>query len=173
MIGLRRHTVRLVEHDSAWAALFEDEARRVRDAAGDLVVDVQHVGSTAVPGLPAKPILDLAIAASGSDSIPELVRRLVAIGYIDQGDAGSDGGYLLVRESRPEVRVAHLHIVAADDPQWRGYVEFRDILRQDPAARERYADLKRQLTSAFPNDRRAYTRGKHDLIREILSRLAR
>ena len=80
MIGLRRHTVRLVEHDSAWAALFEDEARRVRDAAGDLVVDVQHVGSTAVPGLPAKPILDLAIAASGSDSIPELVRRLVAIG---------------------------------------------------------------------------------------------
>ncbi len=169
MIGLRRHTVALVAHDPAWAALFAAEARAIQSAAGDLVLQVEHVGSTAVPALPAKPILDLAIAVRDREALPELVRRLVAAGYLDRGDAGSDGGYLLVKEALPEVRTAHLHLVLSEDPQWQHYLQFRDTLRRDAEVRCRYARLKRDLAARFPDDRKRYTRGKHAFIREVLA----
>src|SRR5688500_20314947 len=84
-IGLKRHTVRLVNHHPGWACLYELEAAEIRRLADELVVAVEHVGSTAVAGLPAKPILDIAIAVAGSAVIPALVERLGAAGYLDRG----------------------------------------------------------------------------------------
>ncbi len=75
MIGLRRHIVQIGEHDPQRASLFEEEAATIRQVGDPLVLDVQHVGSTAVPGLPAKPILDIAVAVRCAGDIPELVRR--------------------------------------------------------------------------------------------------
>jgi GrpB-like predicted nucleotidyltransferase (UPF0157 family) len=75
MIGLRRHTVKVVDHDPAWAALAAEACQAVRKACGELLVDVQHVGSTAVPDLPAKPIIDIAAAVVTFDPMPELIRR--------------------------------------------------------------------------------------------------
>ena len=169
MIGLRRHTVQVVEHDPEWASLFEEEAAAICRAGGPLVLDVQHVGSTAVPGLPAKPILDIAVAVRSSGDIPGLVRRLTAVGYIDRGDGGRDGGYLLVRDSEPEVRTAHVHVVERADPQWHHYVVFRDALRRDSAIRERYGELKQRLAAAYANDRERYTSGKSEFIRRVLA----
>jgi GrpB-like predicted nucleotidyltransferase (UPF0157 family) len=169
MIGLRRHTVRVVEHDPEWASRFEEEAATIRRVGGPLVLDVQHVGSTAVPGLPAKPILDIAVAVGSSGDIPELVRRLTAVGYIDRGDGGRDGGYLLVRDSEPEVRTAHVHIVERADPQWHRYVVFRDILRRDDAIRQQYGDMKKQLAAAYPTDRERYTTSKSEFIQRVRS----
>jgi GrpB-like predicted nucleotidyltransferase (UPF0157 family) len=168
VIGLKRHTVRIVDYDPAWAARYREEARAIEEAMGALAIDVQHVGSTAVPDLAAKPILDIAVAVDAPRIIPEVVRRLVAIGYIDRGDAGRDGGYLLVRESEPEVRVVHLHLVCRDDDQWRNYLAFRDLLRGDPEIRAGYARLKRELAARFPNDRRNYTAGKEAFVRSAL-----
>ncbi|HOM80202.1 MAG TPA: GrpB family protein [Armatimonadota bacterium] len=170
MIGLKRHTVRIVDYDPAWAARYREEARVIRSALDALAVDVQHVGSTAVPGLMAKPILDIAVAVEALEAIPEVVRRLVATGYIDRGDAGRNGGYLLARESEPEVRVVHTHLVCRDDDQWRNYLAFRDLLRSDPEIRSDYARLKRELAAQFPNDRRSYTAGKEAFIRSALAR---
>lgn len=167
MVGLGRHTVEVVEHDPAWADLFEREARAIWYATGELAAGVEHVGSTAVPGLAAKPILDVAVAVSDTGAIAEVVKRLVAAGYIDRGDAGRNGGYLLVRESAPDVRVAHVHIVCRDDDQWRSYLAFRDLLRRDPEVRAQYAELKRTLAARFPHDRRAYTAGKEAFIRRV------
>ena len=121
--------------------------------------------SAAVPDLPAKPT-DLAIAVRDHGS--ELVRRLVAA-VPRRGDAGSDGGYLLVKEALPEVRTAHLHLVLSEDPQWQHYLQFRDTLRRDAEVRCRYARLKRDLAARFPDDRKRYTRGKHAFIREVLA----
>ncbi|HOQ29247.1 MAG TPA: GrpB family protein [Armatimonadota bacterium] len=168
MIGLKRHTVRIVDYDPAWAARYREEARVIRSALDALAVDVQHVGSTAVPGLMAKPILDIAVAVEALEAIPEVVRRLVATGYIDRGDAGRNGGYLLARESEPEVRVVHTHLVCRDDDQWRNYLAFRDLLRGDPEIRAGYARLKRELAARFPNDRRNYTAGKEAFVRSAL-----
>jgi GrpB-like predicted nucleotidyltransferase (UPF0157 family) len=168
MIGLKRHTVRVVEHNPGWASLFDNEADGIRHAGGSLVLDVQHVGSTAVFGLPAKPVLDIAVAIGTSGDIPELAKRLMAIGYIDRGDAGRDGGYLLVRDSEPEVRTVHLHIVEQTDRQWSHYVAFRDILRRDAGIREEYGELKKRLAAVYPNDRKHYTDSKNAFIQRVL-----
>ncbi len=168
LIGLRRHTVRVVEHCAEWAPLFAAEAALLREALDGLVLDIQHVGSTAVPGLPAKPILDIVAAIRSRDDIPAIVECLAVCGYLDRGDAGRDGGYLLVKDTEPEVRAVHLHLVEHSDSQWRGYLAFRDLLRSNAGARERYRELKLDLARRFPNDRKSYTAGKHEFIRELL-----
>jgi GrpB-like predicted nucleotidyltransferase (UPF0157 family) len=172
MIGLRRHTVCLVEHDPEWAALFAIEAVNLRERIGQLVADIQHVGSTAVPGLPAKPILDIAVAVSAPETIAVVASRLRASGYLDRGDAARDGGYLLVKESSPDVRIVHLHIVEQSDDQWRHYIAFRDVLRRDATIRRRYADLKRTLAERCQDDRKSYTALKENFIKGVLSHSA-
>ena len=98
-----------------------------------------------------------------------MVENLTAIGYIYRGDGADSGGHLFVWESEPDVRTIHLHVVASDDAQWRNYLRFRDLLRQDPALRKRYGELKQALRSEFPDDRKSYTDSKHDFIRSILN----
>ena len=168
MIGLQRYTVRVVDHHPGWADLATEACHQVRAAGGNLIADVQHVGSTAVPDLPAKPILDLAAAVTTLDVIPALIEKLVALGYIYRGDGGDAGGHLFVWESAPDVRTIHLHVVSHDDAQWRNYLRFRDLLRQDPALRRRYAELKEELRKRFPDDRKSYTDAKHNFIRGVL-----
>jgi GrpB-like predicted nucleotidyltransferase (UPF0157 family) len=168
MIGLKRGTVQLENNYPEWVDLFEKTAERIRKKVGNLVSDIQHVGSTAVPGLLAKPIIDIAIAVSSRDLIPSVVTALVEIGYIDRGDGGRDGGYLLVQECEPNVRTEHIHIVEETDRQWRDYILFRDSLRDDPSLREEYSQLKKMLAAENRKDRNAYTMGKHDFIRGLV-----
>lgn len=171
MLGLKRHTVRLVPYDPRWAVLFESEAAALWECVRNLVVDIQHVGSTAAPDMLAKPILDVAVAVTSRRVIPEVASRLARAGFVDRGDAGSDGGYLLVKELEPDVRLVHVHIVEIEDPQWQEYLTFRDALRSDPNLRRDYADLKRGLAERHPSDRKSYTDGKQRFIRDALDRL--
>ncbi len=168
MIGLKRHTVQVLDYDPGWARLGAEACHLVKDAIGNLVADVQHVGSTAVPNLPSKPVLDLAAALSKPDALPHLSERLTAIGYIYRGNAGDAGGHLFSMESEPDVRMVHLHVVPLESQQWKDYLRFREILRQDFAVRKRYAELKQAIIAQFPNDWEAYTHAKQDFIREIL-----
>ncbi len=168
MLGLKRHTVRVVAHRPEWHELFEREQRALLERVGHLVLDVQHVGSTAVPGLDAKPILDVAAAVPSAEVVPRLVGPLGDLGYVYRGDAGADGGHLFVKESAPEVRTHHLHMVAADDPQWRGWLLFRDALRADEELRARYAELKRALRGRFAEDRKGYTEAKNEFVSGVV-----
>jgi GrpB-like predicted nucleotidyltransferase (UPF0157 family) len=168
MVGLKRHTVRVFQHNPAWIDLATAACCQARDAGGDLIADVQHVGSTSVPGLPAKPILDLAAAVTSLGVIPELIEKLTMLGYGYRGDGENSGGHLFVWESEPDVRTIHLHVVALDDPQWINDLRFRDILLGDADLRKRYADLKLGLMGRYPDDRKRYTDSKHDFIRDIL-----
>lgn len=167
-IGLKPGVVRLAEHNPEWARLFKSEARCIRKLAGEFILDIQHVGSTSVPGLVAKPILDIAVAVPDRDTIMAVVRRLTGAGYTNRGDQGKGGGYLLVREYEPGVRICYVHIVEASDEQWQDYIIFRDILRHDPAIRQAYADLKKRLSAQFPEDRVSYTAGKDAFIQGVL-----
>ena len=168
MIGLKRHTVRVVDHEPSWPALFADEWESLHRTLGDLVADIQHVGSTAVPDLPAKPILDIAIAIDTLDIIPDIVERLTGIGYIYRGDGGDGGGHLFIKESEPDIRTVHLHVVELSGTQWKNYLLFRKILCDDATARKRYADIKIDLAKRFPDDRKAYTSAKDEFIRGVL-----
>jgi GrpB-like predicted nucleotidyltransferase (UPF0157 family) len=169
MIGLKRNRVQVVEHDPGWAGHGVDACRQVQQAGGNLIVDVEHVGSTAVPGLPAKPILDLVAGVAGLRAVPELVERLTAVGFVYRGDEKETGGHLFIWDSAPRVRAIHLHVVLHGHVQWNNYLRFRNVLRQDPVMRERYADLKRELARRFPDDRESYTAAKDAFIREVLT----
>lgn len=128
MIGLKRDIVRVVEHHPGWAALAENACRDIRLAAGDLITDLQHVGSTSVPELIAKPIIDIAAGIGTQDVVPELIELMPTIGYIYCGDTGDDGGHLFVQESSPDVRTVHVHVVDYNGSQWCNYLMFRDLL---------------------------------------------
>ena len=168
MIGLKRNTVMVVEHCPDWETIGAECCQAIGNACAELVVDVQHIGSTAVPDLPAKPILDIVAGVLSLDSVPELVRRLGDIGYTYRRDHGDSGGHLLVRDSSLNVRAIHLHVVEHNGKQWRNYVVFRDLLRQRPPIRMRYAEVKRELATLYPNDREEYAAGKTDFIRSVL-----
>ena len=92
-IGLRRGIVRIVKYRSEWAILYNAESEKLKNYIRDIAVDIQHVGSTAVPGLISKPIVDIAIAVDSRKNISTVVKHLLDIGYIDRGDQGTSGGY--------------------------------------------------------------------------------
>ncbi|ETX02312.1 MAG: hypothetical protein ETSY1_04020 [Candidatus Entotheonella factor] len=167
MIGLHRNTVEVVEHHPGWADLAASACQDIQRVAGDLFAGLQHVGSTAVPDLPAKPIIDIAAGICTPDVVPELLELMPTIGYLYCGD-GTNGGHLFVKESSPDVRTIHVHVVEHNGTQWRNYLLFRNLLRQDPDIRRQYAALKQELGERFCDDRPSYTASKHDFIWGIL-----
>jgi GrpB-like predicted nucleotidyltransferase (UPF0157 family) len=168
-IGLNREAVRIIDHRPEWAAIFDAEREVIRSRSGDLIVDIQHVGSTSIPGMPAKPIIDIAIAVRSREAFPLLAARLVEAGYIDRGDLRGDGGYLMVKESAPDVRTIHVHFAEETDQQWVNLVGFRDALRRDEEVRRRYAELKKELAERFKDDRASYTASKNEFIQAVLN----
>jgi len=166
-LGVMGGTVVLREHTLLWLRLFEDERDAILRHVHGIAVAVEHIGSTAVPGLVAKPILDIAVVVADAGAVRTVAERLSAAGYLDRGDKGDNGGYLLVRETAPRVRAIHVHIVEESDPQLGHWIAFRDLLRRDPEVRERYADLKLSLAAEYGLNRQAYTAGKEALIKTL------
>lgn len=158
----------MVDYDPEWATLAGRVCAAILRGGGELVSGAQHIGSTAVPDMPAKPILDIAVAIPAPEAMPAAVRRLAASGYIDRGDRGEDGGHLLVQDTPSGLRAIHLHVVVKACPQWRSYLRFRDLLRADVTLRRTYADLKKLLARRYPEDRAAYTDAKGRFIQSVL-----
>jgi GrpB-like predicted nucleotidyltransferase (UPF0157 family) len=135
---------------------------------GDHAVAVEHIGSTAVPDLLAKPIIDLAVGVRSESDRPNIEHALTASGWIYRGDAGNEGGHVFVLERRPSLRVAHLHVVDHDGDQWRRYLILRDRLTTDPSARAAYESAKRALVAEFGTNRRGdYTTGKTSIVNDL------
>jgi GrpB-like predicted nucleotidyltransferase (UPF0157 family) len=164
-LGLRQATLALAPHDPAWADAFDAEAARIRAALPDVAFEIDHIGSTAVPGLPAKPILDIAMRA-GSDDEPRIADGLLALGYIDRGHRS---GRLFIRLRSSDMRTHNLHLYRPDDPDCRDQIAFRDALRADPDLRRRYTALKQDLVSRLGDaGRRRYADEKTDFVRTAI-----
>jgi GrpB-like predicted nucleotidyltransferase (UPF0157 family) len=159
-IGLKRGVVKIVRHRTEWAELYDAEAGNLKNCLRELAVDIQHVGSTAVPGLISKPIIDIAIAVTSRSDIAAVVKCLLTIGYIDRSDQGASGGYLLVKESEPDVRTFHIHVVEKSDVQWRNYIIFRDCLRRECENASRIRPLKENAGRKIPQRQRIIYRRK-------------
>jgi GrpB-like predicted nucleotidyltransferase (UPF0157 family) len=166
---LRTHDapITLIEHDPRWALLFEREAERVRRALGDAALLVEHVGSTSVPGLVAKPIVDIVLAVPASADEAAYVPALEAAGYA-----------LRIREpdwlehrmfKGPDTHV-NLHVYSAGTPEIDRMIRFRDRLRTCVADRERYAAAKRELAARTWRHVQHYADAKTAVVEEILAR---
>ena len=151
----------IVESDPLWAAEFERLRVRAAGAVGDAAVTIEHIGSTAVPGLAAKPVIDLVVVVEPQD-LQTAVERLVAIGYIHQGNLGIEGREAF--EVPEGERSHHLYVSPTDSEELRAQLAFRDRLRENPALAAEYAALKRELAARFRDDRVGYTDAKSDFV---------
>jgi GrpB-like predicted nucleotidyltransferase (UPF0157 family) len=170
-LGLDYDSLRLARTTQAWLVVGAELGSRVSQVLDGITSNVEVIGSSSVLGLLAKPIIDLAVGLAADQPLAPAVTRLATDGWIYRGDAGSDGGHVFVLEARPWHRVAHLHIVGYDGDQWRDYLRLRDLLRRSPHARERYEAAKLELVQQTPVDRKAYTRGKSEVVTSLLHEL--
>jgi tRNA threonylcarbamoyladenosine biosynthesis protein TsaE len=136
--------VELADHDPGWADRFEAEAEQIARALGDLAIEIEHVGSTAVPGLAAKPTIDIAVGATTIDLPRDAVEAMEAIGYED-ARAASKPGERNFRKGSQFPREVIVHVVEWGGPKWRAHLRFRDALRADSALAGEYERLKRSL----------------------------
>ena len=156
----------VAEYDEQWPRLFEQIAQPVRDAVADLGAAVEHVGSTAVPGLAAKPIIDVDVVVRSAGDVPTVIERLRELGYVYQGDKGIRG-----REAFMWPRGAtrhHLYLVVAGSQPHADHVRFRDYLRRHPEVAREYAALKIGLAARYRDDRLGYTTAKTAFITEVM-----
>jgi GrpB-like predicted nucleotidyltransferase (UPF0157 family) len=160
----------VVEYDPAWPSLFEALAAPVRDAVGDLGAEVEHVGSTAVPGLAAKPVIDVDVVVRSPDDVPEAIERLRGLGYVHEGDLGIVGREAFLPP--PGAVRHHLYVVVAGSAPHLEHIRFRDHLRAHPDAAAEYAELKRGLAQTHRADRDAYTAAKAGFVAATLTRAA-
>lgn len=166
MIGLEAGTVKIVPYNPVWERLFVAERERIAAAIGHHALAIEHVGSTAVPGLAAKPILDIAIGVESLDHVPACVAPLAGLGYEYKGENGLPERHYFTR-GLPH-RTHHLHMVVVGGYQWSTLIPFRDHLRRNPDAVAQYQQLKEELAARFPHDRMAYTEGKAEFIQSVL-----
>ena len=169
-LGLRRGAVVLVEYSPSWREAFLEERAVLARALASVPCEIEHFGSTAVPGLRAKPILDIAIGIEAPYPIEDCIPTIEATRYVHRGEDAVAGSHLFVREPEDEVRTHHLHVVRLGDSNWERWLAFRDYLRRNAAARETYAVEKARLASLHKDDRGAYTAGKSEVIGGLLAK---
>lgn len=162
--------VSIVPYDPAWPRMFEEEKKHLRDCLPqDLIRRIEHFGSTAIPGLAAKPIVDLLVEV---DSLEETKARIVpdleaqGYDYFWRATHGEDGPPFyawFIKRNSAGVRSHHIHMVESDFEHWDRLL-FRDYLIADPETAKEYETLKYALARDYPNDRVAYTNGKTEFV---------
>lgn len=167
-LGLASGTVEVVAYDHTWPSLYATEAARLYQCFvdGGLEATIEHTGSTAVPNLSAKPILDILVGHDARVVPTRHIEVLQLAGYDHRGQQGIAGREFF-RRGVP--RSHHIHLVAIGGGFWTDHLTFRDRLRGDPSLRDAYASLKRALAATYPHDREAYIAGKSDFVRRVLA----
>ncbi len=170
-----RAPVIIVDYDPRWVRLFDEEKANLVRVIGPMMVAIEHIGSTAVPGLAAKPIIDIMVGVQHLSNatwciqplksldyeyVPEYEKHLPDRRYFRKGNV----------HGREQGSTHHLHMVEAGGEFWNRHLLFRDYLRDHPDEARRYAELKKTLAIRFSSDRESYTNAKTDYISEIITR---
>lgn len=163
MVNPRRVVV--VPHDPSWAAQFGLERARIAQALDGALVELHHIGSTSIAGMPAKPVIDMLLEVDSLTWLDEHTPELVALGYEAVGEYGiPERRYFRLSDERG-VRTHHLHAFVRGSTHVRRHLAFRDYMRAHPEAARAYAALKQELAARYPDDRGAYVHGKDDFVR--------
>lgn len=170
-------TIEIVDYDPAWAEAFAGISQAVAAALGPLALRIEHVGSTAVPGLGAKPIIDLDVVIESPGVLALVVEALKTLGYSHEGDGGIPGREAFRREGATVPAngsgrlwpAHHLYVCPRDSEELGRHLRFRDYLRSHPEAAARYEALKRDLAHRYANDIDAYIEGKSAFVERILA----
>lgn len=168
-LGLKRGEVVVIPYDHRWRTLFDEAAAELLAALGSSILAVHHVGSTAVLGLSAKPILDVLVSVLDFGSATELIPKLAALEYEFRSEEDIPERHYFRRPPGGDVRTHHLSLAEPTSRHHRVTLAFRDALRRDADLAEAYGRLKLELAERFPFDRPAYIEAKSRFVEEVLA----
>ncbi len=167
--GWQDESITIVDYDPRWPTLFDNEAAAVEAAIGPWVTGgIHHVGSTAVPGMAAKPIIDIHVGVADLKSALPCIAVLAPLEYCYAPYRPEIMHWFCKPD--PAARTHHLHLVPTGSLRYREELAFRDYLRQHTAQAHAYEQLKRALAERFPDDREAYTDGKSEFVLQVTKR---
>jgi GrpB-like predicted nucleotidyltransferase (UPF0157 family) len=158
--------IQVVDHDPAWSGQFARERQRIADAVGSIAVRIHHIGSTAIPKMKAKPVIDILVEVPSLDVLDEKSSALEALGYEALGEFGIPGRRYFCRGDAAGLRTHQVHAFKAGSPDVIRHLAFRDYLRANRPVALEYGKLKERLASLHPHDRDAYMNGKDAFVKE-------
>lgn len=167
LLGLSNKKVFLTNFSDEWKEEYEKEARRLRKLLGKWDVHIQHIGSTSIPNMCSKPIIDIAIGVKTENDMQEIKELLIKKGYNYCSDAGSiDRSFFAKGEE--QCRTHNIHVEMYGGISWQNHIMFRDYMIDHPEVAMEYGCLKRTLAKMYGNERKKYTEAKDDFIKSIL-----
>jgi GrpB-like predicted nucleotidyltransferase (UPF0157 family) len=167
-LGLQQTKVSLVEPNALWERAYAHEAAAIREALGDMAIDIQHVGSTAIPGIKAKPIIDILVGIKHFDDGPLCIGPMEKIGYEYAGSDIVPDDHIFGRGNASDSRTHLVHVVEHLGNNWNRMLIFRDALRNDAGLARAYEQLKVGLAGEHAESRAAYTKAKGEFIDAVL-----
>ena len=166
VLGLENNAVRLSDYTPLWADLYREEEERILATVGHLIINLQHIGSTAIPGIKAKPILDMMAGVAQLEKALLCKAPLEALGYDYIAQAGIANDYVF---GKGGARTHYLHVVEYASANWTNHLCFRDRLRNDPELAQAYGNLKEELSRKFSDSRAKYHDAKSKFISEVVA----
>ena len=164
--------VKIIDYDSHWPLLYEKEKRLILDVIGHIVMRIEHIGSTAVPDLGAKPIIDVIVAVNHLNDAERCIEPLATIGYEyvpEYEDEMAERRYFH-KGKPPKEQHYHLHMVELTSDFWKRHLLFRDYLRTHPETAQEYFKLKKRLATKYRSDREEYTDAKTSFIESVIAK---
>ena len=168
MTGLKRGTVMLVPHQDEWTQNAEETIQTLKRLLEPIAVDIQHIGSTAIPSIHAKPIIDLVVGVRNLDDIAPYVELLKQHDILFRGEDVAGQLLFVMGDFEKDTRTHHIHVVRWNGAEWNNYINFRDYLNRFPDKAIEYEACKMKLATQFADDRGNYTTGKQELIGRLL-----
>ena len=164
---MKTRKVTVLPYDAAWVSAFEDIKKELENALDDLIIGVEHIGSTSVVGMSAKPCIDIDIVIKDYSVFNSVVERLAAIGYIHEGDLGIKDREAFKYSDKPHLMMHHLYICPQYSEELHRHITFRDFLQSNPEAVRKYSLIKEKAAELFPNDIDGYIKYKSPCIEEL------
>jgi GrpB-like predicted nucleotidyltransferase (UPF0157 family) len=158
--------IEVVPYDPHWRVLFERAARELVEVFGEEVVAIHHVGSTAIPNVSAKPIIDVLVEVRRIEKIDEFNPEMIERGYLPKGEFGIAGRRFFIKGDE-EQRSHHIHVFQTENPEFERHIAFRNYMIAHPEEAAAYGRLKEELARRFPHDIEGYMAGKDAFIKEI------
>ena len=164
---MKTKKVVVLPYDAAWKSAFEDIKIEIENVLGNLIIAIEHVGSTSVEGMSAKPCIDIDVIIKDHSVFDAVVSKLASIGYIHEGDLGIKDREAFKYTDKPHLMTHHLYVCTQDSEELRRHITFRDFLRGSPEAVKRYSAVKEEAARRFPCDIDGYMEYKSSCIREL------
>ena len=164
---MRTKRVEVVPYDEAWKSAFEEIKNEIEAVIGDIIIGIEHIGSTSVRGLSAKPCIDIDVIIKDYSVFFDVVRKLEKIGYIHEGDLGIKDREAFKYSDKPHLMAHHLYVCPQYSEELHRHITFRDFLRSHPEAAKTYSSVKETAAQLFPEDIEQYIAYKSPCIEEL------